>query len=159
MMDWTCCRWRCPLSLVAAPDPGHNSMWFLLVGVLEGHGLCTPIVPVLSGFPEKNQSCCGDYQTWTVAVGVAEIRLSHWCVPSNERCAHRSTLMDRHKIWTVKLDWHMLCLYTIRNMKYARIWNPSTLLVTLCTFLTVKISKNVFMYWNAHVLGRKYMCI
>jgi hypothetical protein len=39
-------------SLAATPVPGHNSMSFLLVGVGEGHGLCTHIASIAPGYPE-----------------------------------------------------------------------------------------------------------
>jgi hypothetical protein len=62
-------------------------------GRCEWHGLCL----------EQNLLCCGDHHIWNAVVGVAGILLLHWCALGNERCAHRGTLMDAHKIWTVKL--------------------------------------------------------
>jgi hypothetical protein len=114
-MDCMCYKWRFPPSLVSTSVLKHNSMQFLLVGAHEGHDLCTPFAPLARGSPEQNQLFCGDHHIWNAAVGVAGIRLSHWCVPGNEMCTYRGTLMPAYKIWIVKLPIDMLWLYVVRN--------------------------------------------
>jgi hypothetical protein len=68
-----------------------------------------------TGLLEQNQSRCGEHINGYAAAGVAAIRLSHWCVPGNERCAYRGTLMGVHKIWTVNVRFEVFTAVTMKN--------------------------------------------
>jgi hypothetical protein len=113
MMDWTCCRWRCPL-LRWPPQSPDISMLFLLVGVREGMLYVPPLPQSLQDqqntishavqtiTPEMLQrvwqefNCCSD--VWWVM-----------------KCAH------------IEAHWWMHM-----HVKYIRIWNPTILLGTAC---------------------------
>jgi hypothetical protein len=55
----------------------------------------------------------------------------YWCVPGNERCAHRDTLMDAHYFgW---LGCRLANVMSVKCNKCMCIWNPTIFIGTPCT--------------------------